>query len=326
VESAFKHLGFHSRSHLGDAYSFECDHCGRFKMNGTLYESVLKKIMLSALQRAALSHVIRRQSDESGVEFAFGNSDDFAKLSASARLPSPAVQAMNAIAFIGDHVLNTGEKLPALPRGMAAIFGTPSREFANDLAVELSRSGVIDGLERPAMGVESRLMQVALTLGGWKQYEAEKKGKLSGRYGFLAMKFNDGVLEKFASEVIKPCVKEILNIEVIDIRDRSRAGVIDNILREQIRDARFVLADLTHDNYGAYWEAGYAEGLGKPVIYLCEKTKFTIAKPHFDTNHSCVPAILAQRDARNIFAIFHFSPRTVCLNWFSTLLGACPKI
>ena len=47
-----------------------------------------------------------------------------------------------------------------------------------------------------------------------------------------------------------------------------------------------MLVDLTHDNSGAYWEAGYAEGLGKPVIYICEQTKFDSAKTHFDTNHS----------------------------------------
>ena len=38
-----------------------------------------------------------------------------------------------------------------------------------------------------------------------------------------------------------------------------------------VRDAAFVISDLTHDNSGAYWEAGYAEGLGKPVIYICEE-------------------------------------------------------
>ena len=37
---------------------------------------------------------------------------------------------------------------------------------------------------------------------------------------------------------------------------------------------------------GSYWEAGYAEGLGKPVIYICEKAKFDEVKTHFDTNHS----------------------------------------
>lgn len=29
----------------------------------------------------------------------------------------------------------------------------------------------------------------------------------------------------------------------------------------------------------------YAEGLGKPVIYTCEKEKFEEQKTHFDTNH-----------------------------------------
>ena len=58
-------------------------------------------------------------------------------------------------------------------------------------------------------------------------------------------------------------------------------------MRIQIRDSKFVIADLTHGNQGAYWEAGFAEGLGKPVIYICEKSKFE--EPgwvHFDTNHN----------------------------------------
>ena len=31
-----------------------------------------------------------------------------------------------------------------------------------------------------------------------------------------------------------------------------------------------------------YWEAGYAEGLEKPVIYTCEKNKFNSEKTPFD--------------------------------------------
>jgi nucleoside 2-deoxyribosyltransferase len=56
-------------------------------------------------------------------------------------------------------------------------------------------------------------------------------------------------------------------------------------LRVEIRTSRFLIADLTHGNQGAYWEAGFAEGLGKPVIYTCEKSQFEIYKTHFDTNH-----------------------------------------
>jgi nucleoside 2-deoxyribosyltransferase len=46
-----------------------------------------------------------------------------------------------------------------------------------------------------------------------------------------------------------------------------------------------LIADLTHANNGAYWEAGYAEGLGKPVIYRCNRAVFERERTHFDTNH-----------------------------------------
>ena len=71
--------------------------------------------------------------------------------------------------------------------------------------------------------------------------------------------------------------------------DDPRAGLIDDRLRVEIRACRFLIADLSHANKGAYWEAGYAEGLGKPVIYTCDNTVFDDPenpnKPHFDTNH-----------------------------------------
>ena len=55
-------------------------------------------------------------------------------------------------------------------------------------------------------------------------------------------------------------------------------------LRVEIQSSRFLIADLSHRNAGAYWEAGYAEGLGKPVIFTCSEAKFAEAS-HFDTNH-----------------------------------------
>jgi nucleoside 2-deoxyribosyltransferase len=58
-------------------------------------------------------------------------------------------------------------------------------------------------------------------------------------------------------------------------------------MRQEIKISKFIIADLTHNNAGAYWEAGFAEGIGKSVIYTCEKSVFENAdtKPHFDVNH-----------------------------------------
>ena len=70
------------------------------------------------------------------------------------------------------------------------------------------------------------------------------------------------------------------------LTDQQPAGLIDDQLRAAILASRFVIADLTHGNQGAYWEAGFGEGLGLPVIYSCEKAAWEEQQgTHFDTNH-----------------------------------------
>ena len=198
---------------------------------------------------------------------------------------SPAIQAMNLIRYIGDEVSRSGE--PVHPSGdtLCPIIGASSEEFVAQLAEDLEKSGIIKTYVRREMGGFISLLNTNLTLDGWERYEAEKRGQFKGNYGFIAMQFGDPELDPFVKDVVKPAVKEGIGYDLVDMNDVGRAGVIDNIMRTQIRDAAFVIVDLTHDNSGAYWEAGYAEGLGKPVLYICEKTKFEEARTHFDTNH-----------------------------------------
>jgi hypothetical protein len=56
-------------------------------------------------------------------------------------------------------------------------------------------------------------------------------------------------------------------------------------LESKIRNSKFIIADLTNSNNEAYWEAGFAEGLGEIVIYTCEKSAWENEKTHFDTNN-----------------------------------------
>ncbi len=67
------------------------------------------------------------------------------------------------------------------------------------------------------------------------------------------------------------------------VDDEPKPGLIDVHMRLQIKQARFLIVELTHANSGAYWEAGYAEGLGKPVIYTLKEST---DKAHFDVDHS----------------------------------------
>jgi nucleoside 2-deoxyribosyltransferase len=65
-----------------------------------------------------------------------------------------------------------------------------------------------------------------------------------------------------------------------------KPSLVDAIIEDEIRRCRFLIADLSDDNPGAYWEAGFAEGLGKPVIYICRASEGGKEKrTHFDANH-----------------------------------------
>ena len=189
---------------------------------------------------------------------------------------SPSTQAMNIIRKIGDTVSQVGEPIGQFP---------VDDRFSEQLIEELVERGIVKVANDTKLSHSTIFSGVNLTLDGWEQYESEKRGEFEGNYGFIAMKFGDAELDPFVRDVVKPAIKDKLDYDLIDMRDVAEAGIIDNIMRVQIRDAAFVIADLTHDNHGAYWEAGYAEGLGKPVVYICERTKFEKERSHFDTNH-----------------------------------------
>jgi hypothetical protein len=77
----------------------------------------------------------------------------------------------------------------------------------------------------------------------------------------------------------------------------------DRIIRE-IEDADFVIADLTYARPSVYYEAGYAERAGTPVIYVCRKDHLTPKagdargneKVHFDLQMKNIITWLSSSD------------------------------
>ena len=99
----------------------------------------------------------------------------------------------------------------------------------------------------------------------------------------MAMPFDKKIIDNLFHEY--QYASEKAGFVLIKNDDNKKAGSIDDKIRVNILNSKFIIAELTHGNQGAYWEAGYAEGLGKPVIYSCKKKTFDEKKTHFDTNH-----------------------------------------
>ena len=87
-------------------------------------------------------------------------------------------------------------------------------------------------------------------------------------------------------------------------------------IKKEIRDSAFVVADLTDERQSCYFEAGFAEALPRPVIYVASKQSVlkpgTATKIHFDihmnvqffTNHKELRAKLSDAIHKNNDRLF----------------------
>jgi hypothetical protein len=126
--------------------------------------------------------------------------------------------------------------------------------------------------------------RVTLSFEGWKRYEELHAGRSESKKAFMAMPYGDDLVDRVFRECFKPAVARA-GFELVRLDERPKAGLIDDRLRVEILTSRFLISDLTHGNHGAYWEAGFAEGKGKPVIYTCRRSYFDENGTHFDASH-----------------------------------------
>ena len=101
---------------------------------------------------------------------------------------------------------------------------------------------------------------------------------------FVAMWFDTSMDEAY-EKGIRPAIEETGYRPLRIDRTEDLLGKIDDAIVAEIRRSKFVVADFTHGKDGArggvYYEAGFAQGLGIPVIFLCKKA--SIEQLHFDT-------------------------------------------
>ena len=125
---------------------------------------------------------------------------------------------------------------------------------------------------------------ISLRPKGLERIDDYGKDPSNSRSIFVAMSFHEET--RPAREAIKKGIQEagfepILIDEVI-----HNHQIVPEIFR-YIRDSRLVIHEVSRPNYGAYYEAGYAEGQGKEVIITCNRESFegkngNNNRPHFD--------------------------------------------
>lgn len=263
-----------------DVSHFSCPRCGRFILVNSLVAMLPHVLTTNQDADVKLSHALRRaQEINREAEFTTATITEVLKRP----LPRPQEQADLLIRWLAQNLPGPGETVKLSPVTHGGIIGSKSPGGFALVLDHLFSSGLLIGHQMNAIGVQGHAT-ATLSFHGWEYYERLAKGSAIYRKAFMAMQFGDPILENMLLTVFKPAVKKA-GFDLFKLDETPKAGLIDDRLRVEIQASDFLIADLTHANLGAYWEAGYAEGLGKPVIYTCERVKFEATKTHFDTNH-----------------------------------------
>jgi hypothetical protein len=121
--------------------------------------------------------------------------------------------------------------------------------------------------------------QCRVQLDGWQSLEPTKQ--IGGEPGtcFIAMWFDPSVNDALV-DGIEPAVSDC-GFTPVRIDKKEHNNQITDEIMAGIRGAEFMVADFTGQRGGVYYEAGFARGLGRDVIYCCREDE--MAKVHFDT-------------------------------------------
>ena len=137
----------------------------------------------------------------------------------------------------------------------------------------LKVADVVRGLE------ESFVHDVTITASGWEYLEDRERPSVLPNQVFVAMSFADELRSAWENGIYPALKRARFNPYRIDAA--PHIDRIDTKIVAEIKNSRFLVADVTQQRPGVYFEAGYANGLGIPVFWSVRADD--LKNVHFDT-------------------------------------------
>lgn len=249
-----------------DVFRVECPACGKFLITEEA-QLGLTSIVDSRLH--VLLGVVR-ESSERGICLTITTSN-IQNLLDSAQVPRDPLDSMDRILFYI-------QRKSLSPSAHIQLFTQTDFPIAYALVPDefdfyLKKLVELDYLEEEPSGY------FRLSVNGWRHVIEVRKNERNSNQAFVAMWF-DKSLDSVWKNGFKKALEELeFNPIRIDILEHNEK-ICDRIIAE-IRHSGLLVADFTGHRGGVYFEAGFAMGLGIPVIWTCRDTDIT--KAHFDT-------------------------------------------
>ncbi len=255
-----------------------CPICGKFRCDGAVAEYVARQPEFRSVSYK-LSHYFRTIAER-----AFGKRDN-------SHFPVYQLEDFEKIENQNDPPLR--EKLQILLRYLASLSNFPGEELQFDAKHDYSvlcSKNVEEALfflralgDQDFVSVQWEMLDYSsvpcqVTAEGWQELERNERAGADSTKGFIAMRFDK------SRDAAKDAIKEAISkagYQPLRLDEFEHVNRIDDEVIAQIRQSKFLVADFTEQSNGVYFEAGFMLGLGRPVIWLCEKSDSK--NLHFDT-------------------------------------------
>lgn len=168
----------------------------------------------------------------------------------------------------------------------------------NEICARLSQSRVGQGHKMKidqSLGLLASAVKQDFEI--WKSKENVRQNQLLGNTVFVIMRlgFEGADVRRFYEEAILPSVADHKLIAKPVDKTEGLESISTRILN-MIDEAPFVIADLTYERPNCYFEAGYALGKGKPVLFTARLDHDPRKLPRKDGD----PRVHFDVDAHNI--------------------------
>jgi nucleoside 2-deoxyribosyltransferase len=261
---------------------YDCDRCGTYEISQILALALGSPGAPDQIENAYLiSGHTREQFDKAQYDLGNVNAcpqfllpEDFARIAAIAprTIPERASKLLQAVdrrtKFFGETVtLKVATDYPLA--------------FARNTNELVRLAKFIRDQEWVGLNVDAHTADFTLTAAGFAELEGRVRSNADSETAFVAMSFHNDLFPAW-QDGIEPAVRAAGFRPIrIDIEDHN--DDINDRIKAETRRARFAVADFTFHRNGVYFEAGFALGLGLPVIWLCRTDEK--GKSHFDTEH-----------------------------------------
>ena len=262
-----------------DKYGVECQTCGEFEMMVLAY-ALSKNI--DEEKRCLLSGVTRRITESSGNKFLVTRdmvtNDEVFDREIRSIAPRGVVEKENLLLL---YLAEQSEQQPSKVAVIEGLWDYPVAFCKNMDELDFYISHLVELGLVEHIGSTAKSYGLRITFDGWEKIEQMAMPNIESKQAFVAMWFNDEVKEAFDNGIMPVEGDTGFSMIRVDVKEYNDK-ICDRIIAE-INKSRFVIADVTNHRKAVYFEAGYAMGMGLPVIWTCRKDYEPKMKEVFDT-------------------------------------------